>query len=129
MRGSKPPRCHAHQENDNIPGRATIPPGADIFIPPGRDAASTGREPSAGLQTEIALVRKILSLLDHKAQDNAELSDEQLIVFARLVFDGARTLSRLLRDQFAISGDTAEGMKVILDLALKELGAEWDLEL
>ena len=107
-----------------------MPPGADVFAHTGGEADPvSGRLAPAGLQNEIELVRKILTLLDNKSQGNTKLSDEQLIVFARLLFDGSRTLSRLLRDQYAISGDTVEGMKVILDLALKELGVEWDLEL
>jgi hypothetical protein len=49
--------------------------------------------------------------------------------FVGLAFQGAGTISRLLRANHAVGGDQPTEFEQIMDAALDQLGAQWGLEL
>lgn len=130
MRGSDPPRCHAHRNDEAVSRRLALPPGAEYHHSTGRETAPVpGRFSSSSLKEEIQYVRLILTRLLADMETDPTISMGQLAGIAQLVFSGARTVSRLLRDQHALSGAAASEMDAILKQALAELGIEWGLEL
>ena len=75
--------------------------------------------------TRVA-VRRTLEFLD---QGRGSLSESAYLRAAGLVFQGARTIARLLRDQQALVGDSGDRLTAIFDAALDGLSAEWGIEL
>lgn len=134
VRGSNPPRCPAHRELDGTPREF---PGRDLPAtinhspgPPPEWTGIASAEPTvSALDDEIRLVRAILSRLLAELQATPDLRVEQLAEFAPLVFAGTRTVSHLLRDQRALSGDAAAGIAGAISLALDELSTEWGVRL
>jgi hypothetical protein len=82
------------------------------------------------LDDEIACARvAVRRTLEFLNQERDSLAEADYLRAAGLVFQGARTIARLLRDQQALSGETAGRLTAIFDVALDALGAEWGIEL
>ncbi|RPI58381.1 MAG: hypothetical protein EHM56_01960 [Chloroflexi bacterium] len=132
-RDSDPPLCAAHA------GRCA--PGAD---PPEDEAnASRGfyfpallpeeldhtlRQSNLTLDEEISLARICLLRVAEALKANGKLTPEQRIRLAALIFKGASTVARLLRDRQAVSdepGDTlSSAIGPAVDIAASELGVK-----
>ena len=151
QRGSNPPRCRAHANDNDRTGAGVIESGpvsfesgpvsfesgrllttatADQSRVSAQELAAFLAMPAASvLQDEIRLVRVILSRLLDEMQATPDLTVDQLAAFAPLVFAGTRTVSHLLRDQRALSSDVADGIIAAISMALDEMAADWEVEL
>ena len=110
VRGTDPPRCAAHGG-----------------IEPSDEDAYDPRAAREALEQEIYAVRRLLwMLLDHLDED-PELGLQELTLIAPMMLDTTRTVAQLLRDQRALSGETAEGISGAIGQALDELAVEWGL--
>ena len=110
VHGTDPPRCAAH---------GGIEPRDEEQIDP--------RAAREALEQEIYAVRRLLwMLLDHLDEDPA-LGLQELTLIAPMMLDTTRTVAQLLRDQRALSGETAEGISGAIGQALDELAVEWGL--
>ena len=130
MHHTNPPRCAIHA------GRALggAPPG-------NRNAVTHGyyTTPDLSGDLHIDLNRIILDLAAKQAQLSAmidhclqDINGHDLRDIARLMALHAQTasrLGRLLRDQDALSGNTADQLQEAIDFALDELSEEWGVEL
>lgn len=129
VRGTDPPLCSAHSGRSKGAG---APPGntnaltAGFYSPalrPDELADLVVLANSPDLKDEIGAVRVILRrVLEAVTQLNADL--DHLSTLAANVCSAARTVSRLLRDQRAISGEAASGAIGGLTQILEELGEE-----
>jgi hypothetical protein len=75
--------------------------------------------------TRIA-VRRTLEFLNQRL---GSLSETEYLRAAGLVFQGTRTIARLLREQQALSGGSDNRLQAIFDAALDGLSEEWGIEL
>jgi hypothetical protein len=75
--------------------------------------------------TRIA-VRRTLEFLNERP---GPLSETEYLRAAGLVFQGTRTIARLLREQQALSGGSDNRLQAIFDAALDGLSEEWGIEL
>lgn len=125
VRGSDPPACISHLSSTSgeqgfYSHALTKEELADLV----RHAADLT------LDEEIACTRiAVRRTLEFLGQGQGSLSEGDYLRAAGLVFQGARTIARLLRDQQALMGDSADRMKAIFDTALDALSAEWEVEL
>jgi len=135
MHGTDPPVCSVHA------GLAGAPPGNQYgrthgfystVLEPDELADLVVYADDLSLDDEIAAarvgLRRVLSALT-AAKDDGPASRQAYGHLAGLVFEGARTVARLLRDQRAISGDAAGGLSGAIAQALDELSVEWGIEL
>jgi len=82
------------------------------------------------LADEIACTRAaVRRTLEFLGQGRGSVSESDYLRAAGLVFQGARTMARLLRDQQALLGDSTDRLTAIFDAALDELSEEWGIEL
>lgn len=82
------------------------------------------------LADEIACTRvAVRRTLEFLSQGRGSLSESDYLRAAGLVFQGARTMARLLRDQQALLGDSTDRLTSIFDAALDGLSEEWGIEL
>jgi len=82
------------------------------------------------LADEIACTRvAVRRTLEFLSQGRGSLSEADYLRAAGLVFQGARTMARLLRDQQALLGDSTDRLTAIFDAALDGLSEEWGIEL
>ncbi|MBC7224183.1 MAG: hypothetical protein H5T59_07920 [Anaerolineae bacterium] len=131
MRGQD--RCWAHRGRPEspVPAPAREPPGlyADAFAPEdlARLAPLLDR---LSLDDEIWMVRMINDRLLQRLQEGP-VDDELLVRLARLLYQGAGQVARLLRDRRAITGDAEEGFAQAMGRVLDELNAltDWDVQL
>lgn len=106
VHGTEPPRCAAH---------GGVEPTDE----------EEAYDPEEALEQEIYAVRRLLwMLLDHLDED-PELGLHELSRIAPMLLDTTRTVAHLLRDQRALSGETAEGITGAIGQALDELAVEW----
>ena len=75
--------------------------------------------------TRIA-VRRTLEFLNERMDS---MSESGFLRSAGLVFQGARTIARLLREQQALTGGPEDCLQAIFDEALDGLSEEWGIEL
>lgn len=71
----------------------------------------------------VALRRSLMALV------SGDLTSEETAHLVPLVFGGARTVAKLLRDKKVISGESADSLMNELASALDELSAEWGVKL
>jgi hypothetical protein len=145
IRGSDPPRCSPHR------GQSGPEPGPGVGAPPGNQnhlvhgfyatvlhpeelAGLTTYAADATLDAEIVItrvaLRRILGMLlsgTTPAPNPRSLEAEDYARFTALAFQGACTLSRLLRARQALPG--ASPLVSFLDQVLEELGKEWGIPL
>lgn len=132
VRGSDPPTCSVHD------GRCRGFYGSAIH--PEELADLVAYAGDLTLEDEIACarvaLRRVLAALSAPGDTGAEgpltgdaLSAGEFARVAGLAFQGARTVSRLLRDQRALSGDAAEGISGAIAAALDELSTMWGVDL
>lgn len=107
VRGSEPPRCSAHGGGN---------PGA------------RQQEREAALGEEIVVVRRLLWRLVEHLEEHPELGLQEMALIASMLLDTTRTMARLLRDERALRGETAEGIAGAIGQALDELAVEWGLD-
>ena len=125
VRGSDPPACSSHlsaapAEPGFYGGTLTEEELADLV----RHAADLT------LDEEIACTRiAVRRTLEFLSEGRGSLSESDYLRAAGLVFQGARTIARLMRDQQALLGESADRMKAVFDTALDALSAEWGVEL
>ena len=132
VRGSEPPTCAVHAGRTQGFYAGALEPGelADLVAFAG----------DLTLDDEIACarvaLRRVLAALstpgDTEGADPAAGEALSLSEFARvagLAFQGTRTVSRLLRDQRALSGDASEGISGAIAAALDELSTMWGVDL
>jgi hypothetical protein len=82
------------------------------------------------LQSEIACTRAALRrLLKHLSEAGDELSPLEYARVASVAFHGARTISRLMRDNHAIGGQLPDGFDEAMNEALDFLSEAWGVEL
>jgi hypothetical protein len=119
VRGSEPPRCASHGGARPDPGSWAIPTAGDDHAPIDIGAII------ADLAAKQALLSRYIEQCT--AEETIPLRD-----LARLLALHAQTasrLGRLLRDQRALGGDSADAFRHAIDQALDELSGEWELEL
>lgn len=134
VRGSEPPRCGSHGGGLGVPGARAGNQNAlkhgfySRVLQPGELADLVAFADDLTLDDEIAMsrvaLRRILPRLDAGELEVGDLTD-----LAGLVFAGSRTIARLLRDQRALSGESADGLAGALGVALDEIGTQWGLDL
>ena len=135
VHGTDPPACAAH-------ARRTVGAGAPTGNQNARTHGFYARTLSEqemddlvsyaadmNLDDEIACARIALRrALEFVQRDSEILGREQYLRAAALIFHGARTIARLLRDRYLLSTEAAEGiagfMNEALDLLSKHLGRE-----
>ena len=82
------------------------------------------------LEDEIACaritVRRTLGFLNRKRDS---MSEAEFLRAARLLFEGARTIGLLVREQRALTGGEDSRLEEIFDAALDVLSEEWGIEL
>lgn len=81
------------------------------------------------LGDELSVIRITLSRLLAIISGEPEMAAGQLARLAPIIFEGARTVARLLRDQRAISDETEEKLASSVGSALTEIGGEIGLQL
>ncbi len=81
------------------------------------------------LNNELVLNRIFLRRFLAALQQSDELDAMQLAKVAPVVFRGTQVVARLLRDERALSGETADGLTGAIGQALDELSEELGLEL
>jgi hypothetical protein len=151
--GSNPPLCRSHHPDKNFGSKP--PRLADDYDPVAPQAIVAPHPPAGDRQPhlyndyftddelsrllavlsnpplgdEVAVTRLTLARLLSQLSADPGLTVSQVLGLAPLVFEGARTVGRLLRDQQAISGETADKLAGIVAQVLKELGEELGLAL
>ena len=136
IRGSDPPLCSAHAGR-NVGAGAPLGNQnarthgfyAAAFTAPevARLLAGAG---GTSLDAEIVCARIALHrILHHLTAVSPDRHPRDYIRFATLVLQGARTVSRLLRDNHALGGTPPGELAAILDRALEELTEEGHVEL
>ncbi|MGC8838217.1 MAG: hypothetical protein ACP5UM_07355, partial [Anaerolineae bacterium] len=82
------------------------------------------------LDDEFWMVRMINDRLLQRLQEGP-VDDELLVRLARLLYQGAGQVARLLRDRRAITGDAEEGFAQAMGRVLDELNTltDWDVRL
>lgn len=127
-------RCWAHQDRPPPTPSEPAPP-----LPPGLYADAFSPEALArlaplldrlSLDDEIWMVRMINERLLQRLQEGP-VDDELLVRLARLLYQGAGQVARLLRDRRAITGDAEEGFAQAMGRVLDELNTltDWDVRL
>ena len=136
MRGSDPPLCASHA------GRTTgagAPDGNQNRRTHGFYADALSRDEltglladagALGLDSEIAGARIALHrVLAHLVAADPGLSPLDYARIASVVFHGARTVARLLRDNHALGGQPSSGLAALIEITMHELGQEWGVDL
>jgi len=146
VRGSEPPACSSHSRassGGNARGQARA---GRLLSAAGEDALEAGfydhtlsdeeladlviYATDLTLDDEIACTRiAVRRTLEFLNQRPGSLSETEYLRAAGLVFQGARTIARLLREQQALSGGSDSRLQAIFDAALDGLSEEWGIEL
>ena len=127
-RDSDPPLCSVHARGGMPEGEANASPG--FYLPAlfPEEIDGSLRQRRLTLDEEIALARVCLLRVAEALKANGKLTPEQRIQLAALIFRGASTVARLLRDRQAVSDEPADGLASAvgqaLDAAARELGVE-----
>lgn len=127
-------RCYAHRDRPPpVPSEAAPPPTlglyTDAFSPEDLARLAPLLE-RLSLDDEIWMVRMINDRLLQRLQEGP-VDDELLVRLARLLYQGAGQVARLLRDRRAITGDAEEGFAQAMGRVLDELNTltDWDVRL
>ena len=145
IRGSDPPLCSPHSH------RTGAPKGNQNNLAHGFYASTVSRRElhdlaadaaDTTLNAEIAItrvaLRRIFGILlsGHTPGSTCPtcgeprpLDADHYARYSALAFQGAGTISRLLRTRGALGGDTDDAFDRIIGQALDELGEEWGVEL
>jgi hypothetical protein len=106
-RDSDPPLCAAHggHTSPSAPAEGGASPGPGSCFPALLPPEPDESPPQGGLSLdeEIALARACLQRIAEALKTNGKLTPEQRIRLAALIFRGASTIARLLRDRQAVS--------------------------
>ena len=143
---SEPPACSSHLRSSsgrNARGQAR---GGRLLPAAGEDALEAGfydhtlsdeeladlvmYTDEQTLDDEIACTRiAVRRTLEYLNQRPDSLSETESLRAAGLVFQGAWTIARLLREQQALTGGSDSRFQDIMDAALDGLSEEWGIEL
>jgi hypothetical protein len=123
VRGSDPPRCSSHLGLTGAPAGNKNAERHGFYAGRGLDLTKIDHV-VADLAERQAL---LTSYLEKRLADGAEV-EEMARLFA-LHGQNASRLGRLLRDQRALSGDSADGLLSAIGQALDELSTELGIEL
>jgi hypothetical protein len=136
VRGTDPPLCSAHAGRNVGAG---APPGnqnrrthgyyARILAQEFADFIDTGQELS--LEEEIVcariLLRRLVTYLGADPDNPPSLNQQHRAT--DLALQATRTIARLLRDQRAVTGDTADQFADVIGQALDLLGQDYGIDL
>ncbi len=122
-RGSNPPLCSAHAAGA-AEGQAEATPGLYVPVTLPQELTHSLRQANLNLDEEIALARLCLLRVAEALKANGTLTPEQRIRLASLIFRGASTIARLLRDRQAVSGEPADSLTFALGQAVDEVANE-----
>ena len=141
VRGSDPPTCYSHlrgvsggdalEEVCDDRGQRTGDEGFySSMLSPDELGDLVAYAAELTLADEIACTRvAVRRTLEFLSQGRGSLSESDYLRAAGFVFQGARTMARLLRDQQALLGDSTDRLTAIFDAALDGLSEEWGIEL
>jgi len=126
-RDSDPPLCPTHDSHprEDEPGAT-----AGFYLPAlwPEELDRSVQQKDLTLDEEISLARVCLLRMAEALKANGNLTPEQRIRLAALIFRGASTVARLLRDRQAVSGEAGDSLSSVLnravDEATRELGVE-----
>jgi hypothetical protein len=125
VRGSDPPACISHLSSASAePGFYSRSLTDEELVALVRHAADLTLDEEIAC-TRIA-VRRTLEFLNRPGD---LLSQGDFLRAAGLVFQGARTIARLLREQQALTGGADSRLEAIFDAALDGLSEDWGIEL
>lgn len=146
VHGSEPPACSAHLRSHS--GASTLEQAYSAYLRsrPGESAPEPGfydhtlsdeeladlviYAAELSLDDEIACTRiAVRRTLEFLNQRPGSLSESEFLRAAGLVFQGVRTIARLLREQQALTGGSDDRLQAIFDAALDGLSEEWGIEL
>ena len=134
-RDSDPPLCAAHA---GCGAADASPPGDEALAaapghcPPAPEPDPRAEPPqgdSLSLDQEIALARICLLRVAEALKANGALTLEQRIRLATLIFRGATTVARLVRDRHAVSDGVGEAYWAAIDGILDAVGAQLEVKL
>jgi hypothetical protein len=119
-------RCQAHRDRPPPPPLGLY---ADAFAPEDLARLAPFLE-HLSLDDEIWMVRMMNERLLQRLREGP-VDDELLVRLARLLYQGAGQVARLLRDRRAITGDAEEGFAQAMGRVLDELNTltDWDVRL
>ena len=134
IRDSDPPTCSAHAGRTRGAGAPSRNQNARKHgfyartLSPD-EIADLLADADLNLKAEIACARVALRrVLEFLSNDPSQLSSADQIRACGLVFQGTRTVSRLLRDLHALGGDI-DRFDEITGQVLDDLGREWGIDL
>ena len=141
IRGSDPPRCAAHREDVREPqpsGRASVEASNDGGSKAGhknRDTHDFYVQPVRDLRDiddvveDLLLKQTQLSAFIEEKVAEGEMAVKEMARLLALHGQNAVRIGRLLRDQRALSGKSADGLLEAIGAALDELSTELGIEL
>ena len=138
IRASDPPRCSPHSRMEVLPAEDHNHRAHEFYstaVHPEELADLTNHACDTTLVAEIAItriaLRRVFGMLVTGQTPGSDPRPLEALDYARFVglaFQGAGTISRLLRANHAVGGQTSEIPRAIA-AALDVLGPQWGLEL
>ncbi|NIV33212.1 MAG: hypothetical protein GWN58_28330 [Anaerolineae bacterium] len=146
VRGSDPPACSSHS-GENRRGKAGRTAGDGYLLPevyeemlePGFYDQALSEEELAdlviyaaeqSLEDEIACTRTaVRRTLAYLQERSGSMSESEFLQATGLLFQGARTIARLLREQHALTGGEDSRLQAIIDAALDGLSEDLGIQL
>jgi hypothetical protein len=139
IRGSDPPRCSPHSRMVGAPNEETNHPVPEFYataVHPEELADLTSYACNPTLVAEIAItriaLRRVFGMLvtgQTPGPSPRPLEAQDYARFVGLAFQGAGTISRLLRANHAVGGDQPSEFEQVMDAALDQLSTMWGVEL
>ena len=126
-RDSNPPLCPAHAARPHR-GEAETEPGFYLPALLPEELDHSLRQGNLNLDEEISLARLCLLRVAEALKANGKLTPEQRIRLATLIFRGASTIARLLRDRQAVSGEPADSLSSAIGHAVDNVAGELGVE-
>jgi len=133
IRDSDPPLCAAHA-GQGAPGagpsqdETNVSPGFYVPALLPQELDHSLRQSNLTLDEEISLARICLLRVAEALKANGKLTPEQRIRLAALIFRGASTIARLLRDQQAVSEEGGDRLPAVIGQAVDEAASELGVE-
>jgi hypothetical protein len=128
-----PPLCAAHTGYGALPAadqdKASSDPGFYVSALLPTEAGHVLPQGCLSLDEEIALARVCLLRVAEALKQNGSLTPEQRIRLATLIFRGASTIARLLRDRQAVADEAGEVPAAAISRALDEVAKVLGVEL
>jgi len=123
IRGSDPPRCAAHQEDGGPVGNKKRQ-SHGFQVQPVRDL----RDIDDVVEDALVKQTQLSAFIEQKVAEG-EMEVKEMAKLLALHGQNAVRIGRLLRDQRALSGKSADGLLEAIGAALDELSTELGIEL